>query len=70
MSQRVLIIPFKRARQRTIEYLEYEEIQHVLSAVDQSTRDGRRDYALMATLFNTGARVPGGLWISALAMFN
>ena len=55
--QRVLIIPFKRARQRTIEYLEYEEIQHVLSAVDQSTRDGRRDYALMATLFNTGARV-------------
>ncbi|MDQ3666392.1 MAG: site-specific integrase [Acidobacteriota bacterium] len=55
--QRVLVIPFKRARQRTIEYLEYEEIQHVLSAVDQSTRDGRRDYALLATLFNTGARV-------------
>jgi integrase/recombinase XerD len=55
--QRVLVIPFKRARQRTIEYLEYEEIQHVLNAVDQSTRDGRRDYALLATLFNTGARV-------------
>ena len=55
--QRVLAIPFKRARQRTIEYLDYEEIQHVLSAVDQSTRDGRRDYALLATLFNTGARV-------------
>ncbi|MGH9969772.1 MAG: tyrosine-type recombinase/integrase [Pyrinomonadaceae bacterium] len=55
--QRVLLIPFKRARQRTIEYLEYEEIQHVLSAVNQSTRDGRRDYALLATLFNTGARV-------------
>ena len=55
--QRALVIPFKRAHQRTIEYLEYEEIQHVLSAVDQSTRDGRRDYALLATLFNTGARV-------------
>lgn len=55
--QRVLVIPFKRARQRTIEYLEYEEIQHVLSAVDQSTCDGRRDYALLAILFNTGARV-------------
>jgi integrase/recombinase XerD len=55
--QRVLTIPFKRARQRTIEYLEYDEIQQVLSAVDQSTRDGRRDYALLAILFNTGARV-------------
>jgi len=55
--QRILVIPFKRACQRTIEYLEYEEIQQVLSAVDQSTFDGRRDYALFAILFNTGARV-------------
>jgi len=55
--QKILAIPFKRARQRTIEYLEYEEIQQILSAVDQSTGDGRRDYALLAILFNTGARV-------------
>jgi integrase/recombinase XerD len=55
--QRILVIPFKRARQRTIEYLEYEEIQQILSAIDQTTRDGRRDYALLAILFNTGARV-------------
>jgi integrase/recombinase XerD len=55
--QRILLIPFKRARQRTIEYLEYEEIEQVLGAVDQSTYDGRRDYALLAVLFNTGARV-------------
>jgi integrase/recombinase XerD len=55
--QQILVIPFKRARQRTIEYLEYEEIQQILSAVDQSTHDGRRDYALLAILFNTGARV-------------
>ena len=55
--QCILGIPFKRARPRTIEYLEYEEIQQVLSAVDQSSPDGRRDYALLATLFNTGARV-------------
>jgi site-specific recombinase XerD len=55
--QRIMVIPFKRARQRTIEYLEYEEIQQILSAVDQSTSDGRRDYALLAILFNTGARV-------------
>ena len=55
--QRVLAIPFKRSAPRPIEYLEYEEIQAVLNVVDRSTVDGRRDYALVATLFNTGARV-------------
>ncbi|BBO81153.1 hypothetical protein DSCO28_17190 [Desulfosarcina ovata subsp. sediminis] len=55
--QRVLAIPFKRSAPRPIEYLEYEEIQAVLNTADRSTLDGRRDYALMATLFNTGARV-------------
>jgi integrase/recombinase XerD len=55
--QRILAIPFKRTGARPIEYLEYEEVAAVLAAVDRSTRDGRRDYALMATLFNTGARV-------------
>jgi integrase/recombinase XerD len=54
--QRVLAIPFKRSTPRPIEYLEYEEIQAVLNTVDRSTVDGRRDYALVATLFNTGAR--------------
>jgi integrase/recombinase XerD len=56
-SQRILHIPFKRGEQRTIDYLEYVEIQAVLEAVDRSTAAGRRDYALLATLFNTGARV-------------
>ncbi len=56
-AQRILGIPFKRAHPRPIEYLEYDEIQAVLATDDRSTRDGRRDYALLATLFNTGARV-------------
>ena len=56
-SQRILHIPFKRADHRTIDYLEYAELQAVLAAVDRSTEAGRRDYALLATLFNTGARV-------------
>ncbi len=55
--QRVLGVPFKRTQSRTVDYLEYDEIQAVLSAVDRSTTDGRRDYALIATMFNTGARV-------------
>lgn len=55
--QRILAIPFKRARQRTVEYLEYGEIQAVLAAVDRATVDGRRDHALLVAMFNTGARV-------------
>lgn len=55
--QRILAIPFKRSVSRIIEYLEYEEIQAVLNAIDRSTANGRRDYALVAMLFNTGARV-------------
>lgn len=55
--QRVLAIPFKRTTSRPIHYLEYDEIQVVLASVDRTTADGRRDYALLATMFNTGARV-------------
>ncbi len=55
--QRVLAVPFKRTRSRTIEYFEYHEIQAVLACVDRTTADGCRDYALLATMFNTGARV-------------
>src|SRR5207245_3770722 len=55
--QRVLAIPFKRSAARVIEYLEYPEIHAALLTIDRTTRDGRRDYALLATMFNTGARV-------------
>ncbi len=55
--QRILGVPFKRAQTRPVAYLEYAEIKAVLEAVDRATPDGRRDYALLATMFNTGARV-------------
>ena len=57
--QRVLAVPFKRTGSRPVEYLEHGEIEAVLGAVDRGTVDGRRDYALLATMFNTGARGPG-----------
>ena len=57
LAQRVLGIPFKRAQQRAIDYLEYEEIDSILKAIDRTTLRGNRDYALLATMFNTGARV-------------
>jgi site-specific recombinase XerC len=37
--------------------LEYDEIQAVLGSIDRTTADGRRDYVLLAIMFNTGARV-------------
>ena len=55
--QGILGIPFKRARQRAIDYLEHDEIETILSRINRGSRDGRRDYALLATMFNTGARV-------------
>lgn len=55
--QRILAIPFKRAHQRVVEYLEAEELRAILDAPDCTTAEGRRDHALLLTLFNTGARV-------------
>src|SRR5690242_16790978 len=57
LAQRVLGIPFKRARQRAIDYLEYEEIDAILKAIDRATPQGSRDYVLLVTMFNTGGRV-------------
>jgi integrase/recombinase XerD len=57
LCQRILAVPFKRARPRIVEYLEADEIGAILDAPDRTTPDGRRDHVLFLTLFNTGARV-------------
>src|SRR5271166_4190752 len=57
LAQRVLGIPFKRAQQRIIDYLEREEIESILKTIDRTSPEGSRNYALLATMFNTGARV-------------
>lgn len=57
LCQRILAVPFKRSRPRLVEYLEAEEIRALLDAPDRTIADGRRDHALILTLFNTGARV-------------
>ena len=55
--QRLLAVPFKRGHHRVIEYLEAHEIDALLGAPDCTTTEGRRDHALLLTMFNTGARV-------------
>jgi len=54
--RRVHAIPFKRTSKASITYLEKSEIDALLAAPDRNTAQGRRDYALLLFLYNTGAR--------------
>jgi site-specific recombinase XerD len=47
----------KREDRKLIGYLTRTEIQALLAAPDRSKWSGRRDYALLLTLYNSGARV-------------
>ena len=49
-------IPFKRIARSLITYLEKNEMDALLNAPDRSTEQGRRDYAILLFLYNTGAR--------------
>jgi len=49
-------IPFKRAATTPVTYLEKSEMDALLAAPPRSTAQGRRDYALLLFLYNSGAR--------------
>jgi integrase/recombinase XerD len=49
-------IPFKKSPKTLITYLEKNEMDALLNAPNRSTDQGRRDYALLLFLYNTGAR--------------
>jgi integrase/recombinase XerD len=57
IATRVLSIPVKRADKRLVRYLTRPEIDALLAAHDRTAWAGRRDHALLLTLYNTGARV-------------
>jgi len=56
-AQRILSIPMKRTQTQPIDYFTYQELCAVFESVDRTHAHGRRDYALLVTMFNTGARV-------------
>ncbi len=56
ICQRLLAVPFKRARLRVVDYLEGDEVGAILGAIDRTTADGRRDRALLLVMLNTGGR--------------
>jgi site-specific recombinase XerD len=49
-------IPFKKTTRSLIPYLDRAEMDALLAAPDQQTSQGRRDYALLLFLYNSGAR--------------
>lgn len=53
----VLAIPMKRFEKPLVGYLSREEIQALIDAPDPVTWCGQRDRVMLATLYNTGARV-------------
>jgi len=56
--RRIVDIPSKRgALLPEITYLEKDELQAIFDAIDTRTQLGKRDYALLLFMYNTGARV-------------
>jgi len=70
LAQTVLAIPMKRFEQTMVGFLSREQIEAVLAAPDASTWTGQRDRVMLATLYNTGARVSEliGMRISDLTL--
>lgn len=54
-------IPVKKRSQPGMCYMDAEEIAAILREPDRSTVEGERDYALLAFLYNTGARIQEAL---------
>lgn len=57
LANRVLSIPGKRTTRRLVSYLPQQDLEVILGAPNRSTRQGRRDHALLLFLGQTGARV-------------
>jgi integrase/recombinase XerD len=56
-STEIRAVPFRKTRKSTLIYLNKPEIDALLKAPDLQTSLGKRDYALLLFLYNTGARV-------------
>jgi len=52
----IRLIPFKKTSQPSITYLDKAEMNALLAAPDNHTAQGRREYALLLFLYNSGAR--------------
>ena len=55
-SAKICSIPFKKDFTEVMSYLEKPEMDALLDSPDRKTSQGRRDYALLLFMYNTGAR--------------
>jgi len=54
--QDILAVPAKKTAQPGVNHLTVEQARRLLAAPDRSTRQGRRDATLLATLYDSAAR--------------
>jgi len=52
----IQMLPLKRTKRTLITYLEKSEMDALLNAPNKQTEQGKRDYALLLFLYNTGVR--------------
>jgi site-specific recombinase XerD len=57
IATRVLAIPVKREDKKLVGYLTREQMDAILAVPDRTQWSGRRDHALLLTMYNSGARV-------------
>lgn len=57
LAQTVLALPMKRFEHPLVGFLPHEHMAAILAAPDCNTWTGQRDHVMLATLYNTGARV-------------
>ena len=57
LAQQILAIPMKRFERPILEFLSRDEVRALLAAPGVESWCGRRDTAMLALLYNTGARV-------------
>lgn len=57
LATRILAIPVKREDKKLVGYLTRDEINAILDIPDKTRWSGRRDRALLLTMYNSGARV-------------
>jgi len=55
-SAQVRCVPYKKGTHATVPYLDKAEIDALLACPNRYTQQGRREYALLLFLYNTGAR--------------
>lgn len=61
-------IPTKKTSRPAMCYLETDEVAAILKQPDRSTPQGQRDHALLAFLYNTGARIQEALDVCPAAI--